>query len=347
MGDRVSICTLPAEEMVRRIRKVHHEIRALVLAHIGKQDLETLSVVAGETSGDTIYAIDRVSEDGLLDLFEREFANDTAIILIGEGLPENGKVIPAHVKREDAPYRVIVDPIDGTRGLMYDKRSAWVLTGVAENKGEKTSLADIFVAVQTEIPTTKQFRSDTLWAIRGQGWGAEGTNVLNGETVPIVLRPSNAISIEHGFAMIARFFPGGKTLLAQIEETLVERLIGPVIPGKARLFEDQYICSGGQFYELMVGHDRFNADIRPLLEDVLRLERKALGICCHPYDVCTYIIALEMGVVIEKPNGQSLDAPLDTTSPVAWVGYGNQKLREVIAPVLKDVLNEQGLLVSN
>jgi hypothetical protein len=341
----VSIGKLPAEELVRRIRKIHHEIRAMVLAHIAKQDLQTLSVVAGETSGDTLYAIDRVSEDGLLALFEREFSDDTAIILIGEGLPEQGKVIPTHIRREDAPYRVIVDPIDGTRGLMYDKRSAWILTGVAENKGEATSLKDIFAAVQTEIPTTKQFRSDALWAIRGQGWEAEGYNVLNNETLPIFLQPSKATSIEHGFAMIARFFQGGKPLLAQIEETLVERLIGPVIPGKARLFEDQYISSGGQFYELMVGHDRFNADLRPLIEDALRSNGQALGICCHPYDVCTHIIALEMGVCVEKPNGQSLDAPLNTTHPVAWVGYGNQKLREVIAPVLKDILNEQGVLV--
>ena len=338
---------LSAEEMVRRVRKIQSEIRTLVLAHISQQDIESLATVAGETSGDTIYAIDRVSEEGLLALFEREFATDTSIILIGEGLPDNGKVIPAQVKREEAQYRIIVDPIDGTRGLMYDKRSAWILTGVAENKGEKTSLSDIFAAVQTEIPTTKQFRSDTLWAVRGQGWGAEGTNVLNGETVSIVLRPSKATSIEHGFAMISRFFPGGKTILTQIEEALVERLIGPVIPGKARLFEDQYICSGGQFYELMVGHDRFNADLRPLLEDALKIEGKALGICCHPYDVCTYLIAHEMGVIVEKPNGQPLDAPLDTTSPVAWVGYGNTKLREVIGPVLKDVLHEQGLWVSN
>lgn len=338
---------LSAEEILRRIRKIQGEIRTLVLDHISKQDLESLSTVAGETSGDTIYAIDRVSEDGLLALFEREFSTDTSIILIGEGLPDEGKVIPAHVKREDAQYRIIVDPIDGTRGLMYDKRSAWILTGVAENKGEKTSLLDIFVAVQTEIPTTKQFRSDTLWAVRGQGWGAEGTNVLNGEPVPIFLRPSNATSIEHGFAMISRFFPGGKTILTQIEEALVERLIGPVIPGKARLFEDQYICSGGQFYELMVGHDRFNADLRPLLEETLLLKGKSLGICCHPYDVCTHLIAHEMGVVVEKPNGQPLDALLDTTSPVAWVGYGNQKLRADIAPILKEVLNEQGVLGSN
>lgn len=338
----MSFATLSPEEMVRRVRKIQGDIRNLIIKHMAQQNIESLSAVAHETAGDTIYAVDRVSEEALVALFEREFAHDTALVLIGEGLADEGHVIPAGVKPHDAPYRVIVDPIDGTRGLMYDKRSAWILTGVAPNKGDATSLTDIFVAVQTEIPTTKQYRSDVLWAMRGKGWGAEGVNVLNGEIMPIVLKPSQATSIEHGFAMVSRFFPGGKIILAEIEETLVERLIGPVIPGKARLFEDQYICSGGQFYELMVGHDRFNADLRPLLDTRLQSEGKQLGICCHPYDVCTVLIAHEMGVVIEKPNGDPLDAPLDTTSPVTWVGYGNLTLQEAIAPVLKDVLDEHG-----
>lgn len=338
---------LSADEIVTRVKRIQSEIREMVLSHISKQDTESLSAIAAETAGDTIYAVDRVSEEGLLALFEREFALDTSIILIGEGLSDEGEVIPANIKREDAVYRVIVDPIDGTRGLMYDKRSAWILTGVAPNKGEGTSVADIFVAVQTEIPTTKQYRSDVLWAIEGKGWGAEGVNVLNGDVIPITLKPTTAKSIEHGFAMISRFFPGGKALLAEIEEALVERLIGPVVPGKARLFEDQYICSGGQFYELMVGHDRFNADLRPLLDKHLEKEGKVLGICCHPYDVCTVLIASEMGIVVEKPNGEPIDAPLDTTSPVAWVGYGNPQLKEAIAPVLKEILDEQGLSVAD
>jgi hypothetical protein len=50
---------------------------------------------------------------------------------------------------------VIVDPIDGTRGIMYDKRAAWALAGVAPNKGPGTRLRDIEVAVMTELPTSK------------------------------------------------------------------------------------------------------------------------------------------------------------------------------------------------
>ena len=35
---------------------------------------------------------------------------------------------------------------------MYQKRSAWILTGVAPNRGPETSLQDIVLAMQTEIP---------------------------------------------------------------------------------------------------------------------------------------------------------------------------------------------------
>jgi len=327
------------QDLVMRIRKIHAEIRQQVMVHMGSQSVEDLSRVAAETEGDTIYAVDRVSEEGLIALFE-ELACDTSFVLIAEGLEDEGRVFPENIDPVDAAYRIIVDPIDGTRGLMYDKRSAWILTGVAKNRGPETCLTDIFAAVQTEIPTSKQFRSDILWAVRDQGWGVEGFNRLTGETVPVELRPSTATTIEHGFAMISRFFPGGKDVLARVEDDLVERLIGPVIPGKARLFEDQYICSGGQFYELMVGHDRFNADLRPLLDRVLKSRGKELGICCHPYDVCTALIAREMGVIISEPNGAELNAPLDTISPVAWVGYANADLQAAIEPVFQEVLKE-------
>ena len=332
------------EELVARIRRVQAEIRDRVVAHIQAQEVEALSAVAAETAGDTIYAVDRVSEDALRALFERELTGQTSFVLLGEGLDEAGEVFPVGVAPDDAVYRIIVDPIDGTRGLMYDKRSAWVLTGVARNRGSETSLQDVEVAVQTEIPVRKQFRADVLWAARGAGASAEGFNRFTGESVPLRLRPSQAETLEHGFAMFSRFFRGGKAALAHLEEALMEALMGPVQPGKARVFEDQYISTGGQFYELMAGHDRFNADLRPLVDRKLRAHGQALWLCCHPYDACTELIAREMGVILTDPEAGALDAPLDTTSPVAWVGFADARLRDLIEPVLQRVLREAGLL---
>jgi hypothetical protein len=40
---------------------------------------------------------------------------------------------------------MIVDPIDGTRNIMYNKRSAWILSGIAPNTGRHDA-ADIEAA---------------------------------------------------------------------------------------------------------------------------------------------------------------------------------------------------------
>ncbi len=120
---------LPLEDVVERIRRIHAEIRDRLVAHIQAQASEALSAVVGETAGDTIYAVDRVGEWVLRELFERELARETSFVLVGEGLADEGEVFPDGTDPDAAAYRVIVDPIDGTRALMYDKRSAWVLTG--------------------------------------------------------------------------------------------------------------------------------------------------------------------------------------------------------------------------
>jgi hypothetical protein len=227
---------------------------------------------------------------------------------------------------------------------MYQKRSGWVLTGVAPNRGAETSLADIELAVQTEIPLVKQHLSDVAWAVRGEGAHAERFNRLTGESTPIKLRPSQSPSIAHGYAQVARFFPGAREELAAIDEEVVLGALGPVQPGKAHCFEDQYTSSGGQLYELASGHDRFTADLRPLMEESLKSRGRALGICCHPYDLCTELIAREAGVIVTDIDGRHLRAPLAVEPDVAWVGYANAKIQAQIEPLLRAALGRRGLL---
>ena len=80
--------------------------------------------------------------------------------LVSEGLDEP-VVIGA-----DPQWTVIVDSIDGTRGLMYDKRPAWCLAAAAPRGG---SLRDVVAAAMTELPTTKQGLADQLSGTRGSG----------------------------------------------------------------------------------------------------------------------------------------------------------------------------------
>lgn len=327
------------------LQHLHEQIRDAVVAACARSAVNDLAAIAKEEAGDTIYAIDKVSEELLVEFFTKEVAVHTPIVLIGEGLEPDGKhVLPAGADEADALWRIIVDPIDGTRGVMYQKRSPWILTGVAPNRGPATALQDIQFAIQTEIPLVKQHLSDMVWAIAGQGVQAERYNRLTGERQPLHLRPSNATTIAHGFAMIARFFPSAREVLAEIDEEIVRGALGPVQPGKTHCFEDQYICTGGQLYELMAGHDRFVADIRPVLEKVLAARGLALGICCHPYDVCTELIARELGVIITDERGQPLNAPLTVEADVGWVGYANEAIRQQIEPLLQAALRKRNLI---
>src|SRR4029078_10234567 len=114
-----------------------------------------------------------------------------------------------------------VDPIDGTRGLMYQKRSAWILTAIAPNRGAATSLQEFVLAVQTEIPLVKQHLADQLVAIAGTGVTALRHNRITGVTTPLALRPSTETTIAHGYSTIVRFFPGGREALAAIDDDIV------------------------------------------------------------------------------------------------------------------------------
>lgn len=326
------------------LKRLHAEIRAAVVAATERSAEESLAAIAHDAEGDTIYAVDRVSEELLVEFFAKEIAPSAPLVLIAEGLPGGRVTLPPGTSEGDARWRILVDPIDGTRGLMYQKRSAWILTGVAPNRGPETSLRDVALAVQTEIPLVKQHLSDVLWAVRGEGLQAERFDRLRGEARPVRLRPSSATTIAHGFAMIARFFPGAREELAAIDEEIVRGALGPVREGKAHCFEDQYICSGGQLYELIAGHDRFVADLRPLLEQVLAARGQRLGICCHPYDLATELIAREAGVIVTDAAGAPLDAPLDVDADVAWVGYANAGVRAQVEPLLQAALRARGLL---
>lgn len=327
------------EEARRRLARVGEMVRDHVLAQLRRQSSEALAAVAFETAADKIYVIDRSVEQVLLPALVAELQPLVSFVLICEGVnDEEPLAFPASTPVDECELRLIVDPIDGTRPIMYNKRSAWWLAGLAPNRGAATSLRDIEVAVQVEIPTTRAAVADTLWARRGQGARGETINLLSGERTAFQPQPSRATTIAGGFASFFHPFPGGKEVFAALEEELAQRLIGSLEVSKTALFDEQYLATGGQLYELMMGRDRLLVDVRGLLYEKFKREGKASGHACHPYDLCTFLIAEEAGVEITGGCGQPLDAPLDTTTDVSWIGYANQRIRAEVEPVLLPLL---------
>lgn len=297
----------------------------------------------GHESGDTIYAIDRCVEPVINRIIESWPETCKPLLLIAEGMGKGGR------KRfgpegQSLKYRLLVDPIDGTRNLMYDKRSAWFLSTVASDHGEATCLHHARAAAIVELPTTKQSWADCFVAANGGPVRGQRINVETNEDRVISICRSKASTLEHGFAQVSNFFPATKVLASELMERIAERTLAAGQPGQSLIFDDQYICTGGQMVELMVGHDRFCCDLRPLFYKILAKQHGDVvtGVECHPYDCAAALVAKESGVILTDGLGKPLNPPFDVTTPVHWCGYANEEIRDRVEPVIKEWLDERG-----
>src|SRR6266566_1956807 len=104
-----------AERLLEPLQSLHAAIRDAVVESCARQATEQLAQPAGD-EGDTIYAIDRVGEDALVRALTN-FPSDEPVCLISEGLAEP-LVFPRGAREQDCRWRLLVDPLDGTRGLV-------------------------------------------------------------------------------------------------------------------------------------------------------------------------------------------------------------------------------------
>lgn len=334
------------EEVKSFLLALGHSIAQKVRQQLQEQDIEKLSSVHKEGEDDTIYTIDREIEEILVPIIEQKAEALGGIFLLAEGIGENtdGVIYPTHYTVEQAQWRIIIDPIDGTRGLMYDKRSAFFLAGAAPNLGTETSLRDIEISVMVELPNSKQGFADYLWAIKNKGAFGKRLNLFTNQETDLRFQPSKATHLKGGFAQFSRFFPPGRAFTANLEDTLIDRLYPDAPAGKTIVFEDQYISTGGQMYELLVGHDRFCADIRDRVYPFLnKTIGTTIGHMCHPYDASAFLILEEAGCPVYNSFGQPFNAPMNLTENIGWMAFANPKLEAHIRPELFKLLEEVGL----
>jgi fructose-1,6-bisphosphatase/inositol monophosphatase family enzyme len=317
----------------RRLCALQDEVLAALLASRAAGVTGTTEVV-GANAADVSYGLDRIADVVLVPWFEANWPADEPVLVVSEGLDE-----PVAVGRGEPRWTCIVDTVDGTRELMFDKRAAWTLAAVAPAGG---SLADVVAAAMTGLPTVTQWASDRYSAVRGRGRrGIVGERVdvrtRGGARTRLVPEPSTATDLRHGFSSFARFLPAGKELLARFETRVWEELYGAPELADLPIFEDQYMATGGQFHELLTGRDRVLGDLRPLALRALGLPTRLV---CHPYDCCTALILEEAGCVVVGADGAPLDVPLDTTSPVTWIGVANRPLADRVLPAVFAAISE-------
>ncbi len=105
---------------------VRHRLRASQLAG----EIHRFHEAVAHEGGDTIFWIDRKVDEAIP--FEVAAWPDALlpVELVMEGLGESGQ---RRIGDEHEPlkYRLMIDPIDGTRNIMFDKRSGWFLAALA------------------------------------------------------------------------------------------------------------------------------------------------------------------------------------------------------------------------
>jgi hypothetical protein len=306
----------------------------------------SLADAVAEEGGDRIYRIDREVEATIEQTISSWPEACLPVLLIAEGMGDDGRMLFGDPEQQPR-WRLIVDPIDGTRMLMFDKRSAWFLAAVCPDKGEATTLADSVASVMVELPPSKQTLADAFSASAGELTSGlrflvdDSQPPLISEGVDFSAKPSSKVNLQDGFATVLSMFPGTRKLAADLAERIAER--SDVMTSLPTVFDDHYISCGGLMYQLMTGRDLCCLDLRPQFNQILDRSVDDRFIESHPYDLAGLLAAQNAGVIMTNGFGKPLNAPLDVHSGVDWCGYANSHIRHLVEPIVQEWLTEHGI----
>ena len=89
----------------------HGRVRDAVVAATEQQAVDALALVDRDDEGDTIYAIDVISE-AVIARLATALGREHSFVLVAEGLPGGQRCVPDGIDEHAADWRIIVDPID-------------------------------------------------------------------------------------------------------------------------------------------------------------------------------------------------------------------------------------------
>ncbi|MFG0315689.1 MAG: hypothetical protein ACF8XB_00345 [Planctomycetota bacterium JB042] len=324
------------ERLLPRLTVLHDRIRSRVGAALargaaarGDDPSAEEARVAEEGAGDVTFAIDVPAEEEV-DRFAEELAREIPLAVVSEGTGFRT------YGRGDPAGRIVVDPIDGTRNLSHDMRSGWVLTALAEERGEETSLRHVRACVQSELPCLDRRSAEVLTAVRGGGVRRVRKDLGTGrESGARAIVAPERVPLDHGFFVFFKFSPEDRRAIAGIEEEFLRRLCDERGADRRTLYDDQYICNAGQLHLLATRRYRFVCDLRGVVGDALGVR----NVTSKPYDVCCALIAEEAGCPLVRPDGSAFDPPLDVEHRISFAAYANEATRAALEPLLRDALD--------
>lgn len=232
--------------------------------------------------------------------------------------------------------RIAIDPIDGTRNLMYDLRGAWTVVSVAGPGAAVPRLTDLALGVVSEIPDTRGAHFRELIGVRGGGCTA-AVRALGDQ---LVLR-DGALLVDgserpdHGYFPFFGYHPEQRAAMQLLARDFFRSIAEHEGAELAHCYDDQHISSGGQLALLALGHYRMVVDARRHWNELTGAALQT----AKPYDVAGAILcAREAGAVVTRTDGGALDFPLDVTTPVDFVGFHNRGTGARLWPHLETAL---------
>lgn len=322
-------------DLAARIRAA---ARAALVEAIDADRLDELMRPHEQGAGDVTYGID-VPTEVVLSTWLDEVARQEPVSLLTEdagwrhaGPRARGGIIELS-GFDHGGARIAVDPIDGTRNLMADVRSAWTVIGACPPGAEAPWQRDVVLGTLTEIPDSRGAVARELWAARGRG--ACAREVLLGDGTrrrERVLCADASDRADDGYFPFFRYMADLRPAIARVEADFFARLEREEKANVRSCYDDQYISNGGQLALLSLGTYRMIADLRAHMAE----QRGTPTLTGKPYDVCgALLVAGEAGCVVTDPAGRALDFPLDVTTPVGFVGWHNAATRARLEPHLR------------
>lgn len=283
------------------LASVGRAVRDAVLA----APAEGASAVVRVEGGDAVFSIDTVADQVVLAALE-SLGMRWPGWMVMEGFDD-----PIRVGDGRGPWTYLVDPVDGSRAWLAGKRSAWALLG-AGRRAE--TLDDLEVGAAVELPNARARLALVAHARRGSAVVAVDDDLVGGASRAAHLRPRAGDDLHRAFVTVARFAPGDKARIGAWEDRVLEGW---------EVYEDPWLCSGGQLMGVASGADAAVLDPRPLLGSAF---------CAHPYDLAAWVVAEASGAVVESLDGGPLRSPLDPHADVAWAAYANEGVASLLRP---------------
>jgi len=288
-------------------RAVRDAVRSGEVGGVGHDGHGDDHLVVRTEGGDDVFGVDARAEDALLGALTGLGGRwpGTAIV--------EGHDDPVVVGHAGGPWRYIVDPVDGTRGLLAGKRSAWVLLGAGRHA---RTLEDLEVGAAVEIPTRRAAVSLVAHAAVGGPAHAVDDDLVSpgADPRPVELVPRGG-DLARRFVTVVRLAPGSH---APIGEWADRHLAG------LEVYDDMAPCTGSHLMGLATGGDAAVFDPRPILVPG--------HLAAHPYDLASLVVTRAAGAVVEALPPGPLDVPLDCTTPVAWAGYADAEVAARLRP---------------